>query len=32
MIELKNLIEMSKIKKMMNPPIPFVMRIFILFD
>jgi hypothetical protein len=31
-IELKNLIKMSKIRKRMNPPIPLVMRIIVLFD
>jgi hypothetical protein len=32
MIELKNPIKMSKIRKNMSPPIPLVMRIIILFD
>jgi hypothetical protein len=31
-IELTNLIKISKIRGMMNPPIPLVMRIVILFD
>jgi hypothetical protein len=32
MIEFKNPINMSKIRKKMNLPIPLVMRIIILFD
>jgi hypothetical protein len=32
MMELKNPIKMSKIKKRMSPQIPLVMRIIILFD
>jgi hypothetical protein len=32
MMELKDLIKMSKIGKMMSSPIPLVMRIVILFD
>jgi hypothetical protein len=31
-IKLKNLIKISKIRGRMNPPIPLVMRIVILFD
>jgi hypothetical protein len=31
-IKLKNLIKISKIRGNMNPPIPLVMRIVILFD
>jgi hypothetical protein len=31
-IKLKNLIKISKIRGRMNPPIPLVMRIIILFD
>jgi hypothetical protein len=31
-IKLKNLIKISKIRERMNPPIPLVMRIVILFD
>jgi hypothetical protein len=32
MMELKSPIKMSKIGKKMNPPIPLVMKIIILFD
>ncbi len=32
MMEFKNPIKMSKIGKMMSPPIPLVMKIIILFD
>jgi hypothetical protein len=31
-IKLKNLIKISKIRERMNPPIPLVMRIIIIFD
>jgi hypothetical protein len=32
MMELKNPIKMSRIRKRMNPPIPLIMRIIIIFD